>query len=260
MKNLRYAFRTLFRTPFVTSVAILSLALGIGANAAIFSLFNQMLLKPLPAFEPSQLVNLAAPAPKPGSQSCNNAGDCDEVFSYPMFRDLEAKGRHVFTGVAAHRLFGANLAYEGQTLSGEGVLVSGSYFPLLGLTPAAGRLLSPNDDRAVGEASVVVLSHRWWRDRFNLDPNVVGKRLTVNGLHMEIVGVAPEAFDGTTLGSRPRVFVPITMRSAMERSFRPAGFANRRSYLGVPVRAAETRRKHGTGGRWHQSALFIDHQ
>jgi predicted permease len=230
MKNLKYAFRTLFRTPLITSVAVLSLALGIGANAAIFSLFNQMLLKPLPVVKPGELVNLSAPGPKHGSQSCNNAGSCEDVFSYPMFRDLESRGQHVFTSVAAHRLFGANLAYDGQTLSGEGMLVSGSYFPLLGLTPAAGRLLSPADDRAVGEAQVVVLSHRWWQSRFNRDPAVIGKRLTINGLPMEIVGVAPEGFDGTTLGSRPRVFVPITMRSAMERSFRPAGFANRRSY------------------------------
>ncbi|MEX2272165.1 MAG: ABC transporter permease [Vicinamibacterales bacterium] len=230
MKNLRYALRTLFRTPFVTTVAILSLALGIGANAAIFSLFNQMLLKPLPVHKPHELVNLTAPPPKPGSQSCNNAGECEHVFSYPMFRDLESKGQHVFISVAAHRLFGANLAFEGQTLAGEGMLVSGSYFPLLGLTPAHGRLLSPEDDRAVGESAVVVLSHRWWRTRFNQDRHILGKRLTVNGLPMDIIGVAPEGFDGTTLGTRPHVFVPITMRSAMERSFRPAGFANRRSY------------------------------
>src|SRR5688500_5677014 len=188
MKNLKYAFRTLFRTPFVTSVAILSLALGIGANAAIFSLFNQMLLKPLPVYKPAELVNLAAPGPMPGSNSCNNAGDCDEVFSYPMFRDLEAKAQTVFTSVAAHRSFGANLAFDGQTLSGEGMLVSGSYFPVLGLQPAAGRLLSPDDDRALGESSVVVLSHAWWRSRFGGDAGVIGTRLTVNGLPMEIVG------------------------------------------------------------------------
>ena len=230
MKNLKYAFRTLFRTPFVTSVAILSLALGIGANAAIFSLFNQMLLKPLPVYKPAELVNLAAPGPMPGSNSCNNAGDCDEVFSYPMFRDLEAKAQTVFTSVAAHRSFGANLAFDGQTLSGEGMLVSGSYFPVLGVQPAAGRLLSPDDDRALGESSVVVLSHAWWRSRFGADAGVIGRRLTVNGLPMEIVGVAPEGFEGTTLGTRPQVFVPITMRSAMERNFRAGNFANRQNY------------------------------
>ena len=102
MTNLRLAFRALFRTPFVSVVAIVSLALGIGANAAIFSLFNQFLLRPLPVPEPQALVNLGNPGPKPGSQSCNNAGSCDVVFSYLMFRDLEQK-QTVFTGIAAHR-------------------------------------------------------------------------------------------------------------------------------------------------------------
>src|SRR6478735_12770316 len=104
MTNLKLAFRTLFRTPFVTIVAVLSLALGIGANSAIFSMFNQMLLRSLPVREPERLVNLGAPGPNPGSQSCTNAGGCDEVFSYPMFRDLE-KANTGFSGIAAHRSF-----------------------------------------------------------------------------------------------------------------------------------------------------------
>ena len=120
MRNIRLAFRTLFRTPFITVVAIVSLALGIWANAAIFSLFNQFLLRPLPVDSPSKLVNLANPGPKPGSQSCNNAGGCDKVFSYLMFRDLEQK-QTVFTGLAAHRIFDANLAYRGQTAKGDGM-------------------------------------------------------------------------------------------------------------------------------------------
>ena len=89
MANVRFALRMLLKTPVVTSVAVASLALGIGSNAAIFSLFNQVLLRPLPVVEPERLVNLEAPGPKPGSDSCNQAGDCDEVFSYPMFRDLQ---------------------------------------------------------------------------------------------------------------------------------------------------------------------------
>ena len=117
MMNLKLALRMLIKTPFVTIVAIVSLALGIGANAAIFSLFNQMLLRALPVQESGRLVNLSAPGPKPGSQSCNIAGDCDVVFSYPMFRDLE-RVQTVFTGIAAHRPFGANLSFRGQTLSG----------------------------------------------------------------------------------------------------------------------------------------------
>src|SRR4051812_29259784 len=106
MSSLKYALRTLFKTPFVTIIAIVSFALGIGANAAIFSCFNQMLLQALAVPRPEDLVNLSAPAPKPGSQSCNQAGDCDAVFSYVMFRDLQ-KVQTSFTGIAAHRIFGA---------------------------------------------------------------------------------------------------------------------------------------------------------
>lgn len=101
MRQLRFALRTLFKTPFVTTVAVLSLALGIGANAAIFSLFDQMLLEPLPVAEPGRLINLGAPGPKPGSTNCGQAGGCDLVFSYAMFRDIE-KAQTVLTGLAAH--------------------------------------------------------------------------------------------------------------------------------------------------------------
>jgi predicted permease len=227
MLNLKYALRTLFRTPFVTVVAIVSLALGIGANTAIFSLFHEMLLRPLPVAESERLVNLGAPGPKPGSQSCNNAGDCEEVFSYQMFRDLE-RLQTPFTGIAGHRLFSANLAYQGQTLNAEGMLVSGSYFPVLGLQPTLGRLLGPGDDRAIGESRVVVLSHAYWQTRFGRTPDVLNQVLVVNGQHLTIVGVAPRGFEGTTLGGRPAVFVPITLNAFMSPGFE--GFENRRSY------------------------------
>lgn len=115
MPNLRLAFRTLFKSPFITLVAILSLSLGIGANSAIFSLFDQMLLRPLPVSRPGELVNLSAPGPKPGSNSCNQTGSCDEIFSYPMFRDLE-RVQTSFTGIAAHRNFGGSIGYKGSTL------------------------------------------------------------------------------------------------------------------------------------------------
>lgn len=227
MTNLRFALRTLFKTPFLTTVAVLSLAFGIGANTAIFSLFNQMLVRPLPVQAPDQLVNLANPGPKPGSQSCNQAGECDEVFSYAMFRDLERDSK-VFSGLAAHRLFSTNLSYQGQTLNGEGMLVSGSYFPTLGLVPALGRLLGPGDDQTIGESPVVVLSHEYWVNRFGADPSALNKTLIVNGQSMTIVGVGPEGFTGTTLGSQPEVYTPITMRGRMESGFN--GFDNRRSY------------------------------
>src|SRR3989441_4317100 len=226
MTSLKFALRTLFKTPFVTIVAIVSLALGIGANAAIFSLFDQLLLKPLPVPEPERLVNLRSPGPKPGSTSCNQAGDCDSVFSFPMVRDLE-RVQTPFTGVAAHVLFGANIAARGQTHNGDGMLVSGSYFPVLALTPALGRLLGPDDDRTPGESHVVVLSHAYWQTRFGSDPNVVNQTIIVNGQTMTIVGVAPRGFAGTTIGVKPDVFTPITMRG-FSQPFK--GFDNRRSY------------------------------
>ena len=202
MRHVKLAFRSLFRTPFVTGVAVVSLALGIGANAAIFSLFDQMLLQSLPVQEPERLINLVAPGPKPGSQSCNQAGECDEVFSYPMFRDLE-QAQTVLTGLAAHCLFGANLAYGDESISGEGVFVSGSYFPTLGLQAALGRLLGPADDRTPGAHFVTVLSHSYWQSRFGSDPGVLGKTIVVNGQTFEIVGVAPKRFDGSHFKPAP---------------------------------------------------------
>ena len=227
MRHLTLAFRTLFKTPFVTGIAVVSLALGIGANAAIFSLFDQIQLRPLPVPEPNQLVNLAAPGPKPGSQWCGQAGDCDEIFSYPMFRDLE-RTQTVFTGLAAHLAFGVSLSYRDQATTGDGMYVSGSYFPTLGLRPALGRLLAPADDQSIGTNYVTVLGYGYWRSHFGSDPAVLGRPLRVNGQTMTIVGVAPQDFQGTTLGVRPLVFVPITMRGGLEPGFR--GFENRRDY------------------------------
>lgn len=246
MLNIRFALRTLFKSPFVTAIAVLSLSFGIGANTAIFSLFNQMLLRPLPVAAPDELVNLSAPGPKPGSQSCNQAGDCDAVFSYAMFRDLEKETR-VFSGLAAHRAFSANLAYQGQTQNGDGMLVSGSYFPTLGLAPALGRLLGPGDDATIGEAPIAVLSHDYWLTRFGASTTVLNSTMVVNGQTLTIVGVAPAGFTGTTMGSRPSVFVPITLRTLLEGEF--GGFDNRRTYWvyvfgrlapGVTVDAART--------------------
>lgn len=227
MPNFRLALRTLFKTPFVTAVAILSLALGIGANSAIFSLFNQMLLRPLPVANPGELVNFGAPGPKQGSTSCSQAGSCDEIFSYPMYRDLE-RVQTSFTGIAAHRGFGANIGYKGTTLSGEGTLVSGSYFPVLGITPALGRLFTPDDDRTVGGHFVAVLGHDYWRTRFEMSPSILNETLIVNGQALTVVGVAPAGFKGTTLGNSPDVFVPISMRGVMQPGF--DAFENRRNY------------------------------
>ena len=227
MRPIKLALRTLFRTPFVTVIAILSLGLGIGANAAIYSMFDQMLLRPLPVVAPTELVNLAAPGPKPGSQSCSQAGSCDDVLSYPMYRDLE-KDQKSFAGIAAHRGFGAAYSIRQQAEGGEGMLVSGSYFPLLGVKPALGRLFTQADDDKIGNSYVVILSYALWQSRLGGDPKILNEQITVNGKSMTVIGITPQGFDGTTLGSIPKLYVPISMRAEMEPNFR--GFDNRQTY------------------------------
>ena len=188
----------LLKTPFVSAIAILSLALGIGANAAIYSMFDQLLMRKLPVPEPAQLVNLSAPGPMPGSTSCNQAGNCDVIFSYQMFRDLERR-QTSFTGIAAHRGFSVSLGVRNEPVTGDGMMVSGSYFPVLGIQPAKGRLLRPEDDQVIGANFVTVLSYVFWDEKFGRDPNIVGQSMVINGKSYTIVGVAPEGFNGTTV-------------------------------------------------------------
>jgi predicted permease len=227
MSHLRFAFRSLLKTPVVTTIAVLSVALGIGANVAIFSIFNQALMRPLPVHEPDRLVNLVAPGPRSGLVSCGSAGTCDAIFSYPMFRDLE-RTQTSFTGIAAHRDFGAAIAYAGTSEGGDAALVSGSYFSVLGLTPHLGRLLGPDDDRQPGSAQVVVLSYDYWQRRFAARSDVLDQPVRVNGQPMTIVGVAPQGFHGTTFGERPRIYVPISMREHVVPRWK--GLGDRRSY------------------------------
>jgi predicted permease len=227
MFNLRLAFRTLAKTPFVTVVAALSLALGIGANTAIYSIFDLMIRQPLPAAEPGRLVNLGAPGPKPGSQSCSQAGSCEIVFSYAMLRDLQQKDLPLT--LAAHRGIGANIAYATQSLSASGMMVSGSYFPVLGLQPALGRLLTPNDDQVVGGHPVAVLGYGFWESRLGGDPGVLDKTMIINGRQFTIVGVAPRGFDGTTLGTKPFFYIPISMSTSVGYNS-AAALTNRANY------------------------------
>ena len=227
MRHVKLAVRMLLKTPFVTAVAVLSLALGIGANAAIYSLFDQILIRTLPVPEPARLVNLSAPGVKFGSTSCGQAGSCDDVFSYPMFKDLE-RLQTVFTGVAAHVPFGTNLTVNGEPLSASGTYISGSYFPTLGIRAAAGRLIGPDDDAKIGGHFVANITYGFWQDRFGGDPKAIGSTITANGNSFTVIGVTPDGFEGTVLGSNPSIFVPMTMRQVMSRSFN--GFENRRSY------------------------------
>jgi predicted permease len=222
------AVRTVARNPGFALVVVLTLALGIGATTAIFSLFHQVLVQRLPVSEPDRLVELAAAGPMMGGGLVSLAGNSESIFSYPMFRDLERQ-QSAFAGLAAHRDFPASIAEDGQTVAGSGMMVSGSYFNVLGLDPALGRLIGPTDEPQVGESAVVVLSYEYWQSRFGGDPNVIGRGLTVNGHSLAVVGVAPQSFRGTVLGLQPRVFVPITLRWLME-PWRPRDEDNRSSH------------------------------
>jgi predicted permease len=227
MHELKFAFRSLLKTPIVTTIAVLSVALGIGANVAMFSIFNQTLMRPLPVHEPERLVNLVAPGPRSGTVSCGSAGTCDSIFSYPMFRDLE-RVQTSFTGIAAHRDFGAVVAHAGTSEGGDAALVSGSYFSVLGLTSHLGRLLGPDDDRQPGSGQVVVLSYDYWQRRFGAQADVIGQAVRVNGQPMTIVGVAPQGFHGTTFSKRPRFYVPLSMREHVVPRWK--GLSDRRAF------------------------------
>jgi predicted permease len=230
-----YALRTLRRQKTFAIVAILTLALGIGVNVAIFSLFAQILLRPLPVHEPDRLVNLIDPETAfrtavrmdplrtPMFGWSTDSGGNDTLFSYPMFRDLE-RAQDPLVGLAAHYLDEARLSINERMRPATLAYVSGSYFPVLGLTPALGRLLGPEDDRIDGSAESVVLSYTFWRSEFGADPAVLGRKLSVNEVPLTIVGVAPRGFHGTTVGARPSVFVPITISSGVTDAF-AAGLA-----------------------------------
>jgi putative ABC transport system permease protein len=220
LTDLRLALRTMSRQKTFTSVAVLTLALGIGVNVAIFSLFQQILLRPLPVAEPDSLVNLTDPSPKLVGQMTpplraqerpTDSGGLDTLFSYPMFRDLE-RAQEPFVGLAAYASFDGSVSAGQQARLLKGVVVSGSYFPLLGLKPALGRLLGVEDDRVEGQAEAVVLSHPYWQSEFDGDPGVLGRTLTVNDVPLTVVGVAPREFLGMAVGSRPSIFVPITIK------------------------------------------------
>src|SRR5262245_4691741 len=211
MTHIKLALRQLKLRPGLSFVVIAMLALGIGATTAMFSLYHQILLRPLPVPEPERLVNLAAPGPKPGGGITDvGLGLRENQFSYPMFRDLE-KAQTGFTGIAAYVDYLANLSFEDRPTSGRVYMVSGSYFDVLSVRPVLGRLLRPEDEPRVGEGAVAVLSYEFWQRVFGGDAAVIGKTLTVNGHSLEVVGVAPEGFRGTNIGVRTDVFVPLTL-------------------------------------------------
>lgn len=207
-QDLRYALRTLGRAPGFTAIVILTLGLGIGANSAIFSLTDQMLLRSLPVHKPGELVAFDGPGAFRG-RTFNRA-----TFSYPMYKDFRDKNQ-VLAGVIARFPTAVTLTYKGQSERANGELVTGNYFDVLGVKPALGRLLSPADDQKPGAHPVAVLSHGYWKRRFGLSPAILNEPITINGHPMTIVGVVQEGFNGLVLSDAPDVMVPVMMKAQM---------------------------------------------
>jgi predicted permease len=210
--DLRYAVRSLRRDPGFTAVIVLTLALGIGANSAIFNLLDQVLLRALPVERPEELVMLDGPGPFRGRV------ENDQTFSYPMYRDFR-DGNDVFAGVIAR--YGTRVAFSDgsppDTIRAE--LVSGNYFDVLGVGPTLGRLISPSDDERAGEHPVVVLSHGFWLRRFGGDPDVRSRTVRINEHPMTVIGVAPTHFRSIAVTEAPDVYVPVAMKAQMTPTF-----------------------------------------
>jgi predicted permease len=224
--SMRQAWRALWTRPLTSLLVVVTLAVGIGATSAMYALFAQLVLRPLPVPEPAQLVNLVDHGERDGEVHANVGGGRESVFSYPLYLDLAAAAEGV-QGIAAHRSAEANLSWRGATRSGRAMAVSGNYFEVLGLKPALGRLLAPGDDRVPNQAEAVVLAHDYWRDAFGGRDDVLGQTLSVNGRALAIVGVAPARFAGTTLGVRPLVYVPISMPDPGAAAAVPSAFERR---------------------------------
>ncbi len=203
-----YALRGFRRAPLFTAVAILSLAFGIGANTAVFSLLDQVLLRLLPVKHPEQLALLTMQGDFYGSNWGMNA------ISYPMFRDFQSNNQ-VFSGMFCRFPFQASLGYGGRTELVDAELVSGTYFPVLGITAHIGRTFTPDDDRNPGGHPLAVLSYSFWRNRFSSNPHIIGKTIVLNGRALNVIGVAQPGFDGVELGHSSRVFLPVAMKAQM---------------------------------------------
>jgi predicted permease len=215
-QDLRYGIRMLLKKPGFTLVAVLSLALGIGANTAIFSLLDAMLIKMLPVQEPQQLV-LFGKGVEQGVSLGPPIGNVD-LFSYPFYRQAQQR-TDLFSGVAS--LLSMTWTVHGFVNSSSDIeqmdvqLVSGSYFPVLGVNAGLGRLLTEADDQTQGGHPVAVVSYAWWQQRLGGDPSVIGKTIKIDETTYNIVGVAPKEFFGTTVGFAPNVWIPLAMEKQL---------------------------------------------
>ncbi len=219
--DLRFALRTLWKSPVFTAVAVLSLALGIGANTAIFTFLDQVLLRLLRVKDPQQLVLLTMKGFHYGGNWADNA------LSYPMYRDFK-EHNSVFTGMFCRYQQHVSVGFEGHTERVISELVSGSYFPVLGVGAAIGRTFTPDDDRIPNGHPLVMLSYSYWKTRFAGDPSIAGKTVIMNGHNYSVIGVAQKGFDGVELGYATQVFLPIMMRADAMPMLDEPNFTNRR--------------------------------
>jgi predicted permease len=205
-RDIRYGLRMMRRGPAFTATAILSLTLGIGGAAAIFSLVNQVVLRSLPVREPDRIVQVNWK----GRQLATTFGFGD-VMSYPMCRDLQDQTRMPWEGVFCRCLTTVNFSTGQQNEPVRVEVVSGTYFPVLGVSPARGRLIDPSDDRQLGGSAVAVISHQFWQTRFGGAPDVIGRRILLDNHPMTVIGIAPAGFTGMDPNAVPAVWVPATM-------------------------------------------------
>jgi predicted permease len=200
-QDIRFGLRMLRKSPGFTATAILTLALGIGANTAIFSMMDTVILQNLPVKNPGELVVIASFTPRTGQS---------DSFSYPMYQDIRDQN-DAFDGVLAIGGAQMNVSYSGASEHVRGRLVSGNYFDVLGVHPSIGRLFTQHDDLAPGANPVTVLSYGFWERRFGKDPALVGKQILLNEHAMTVIGIAAPEFYGTELSDSPDVFVPLMM-------------------------------------------------
>ena len=224
-EDVRYAVRGLRRSPLFTVVALASLALGIGANTAIFSLMDQALLRQLPVKHPEQLVLFSSAGPRSGT--INTSYGFEVSFSYPTYRDFRDRNQ-VFSGVIARYPHAISLSWHDQTERIHGDLVSGNYFEVLGVKAAVGRMFTQEDDRKPGAEPVVVLSYDYWKRRFASNPGILNQTIILNAHPMTVVGVAEHGFSGVGTAETPEVFVPMMMEGVMMP--RGSDLDNRRSF------------------------------
>jgi predicted permease len=210
MQDLRFSLRQIRRSPGFMVTAMLTLALGVGANTAIFSLLDQALLRSLPVRDPGQLVILSTTGEAWEGHSSDHGAGVEKSFSYPMYRDLRDRGT-AFDGLIATAPTGIGIARNNASDLADAEIVSGNYFSVLGVPAAQGRLLTANDDTTPGGNPVVVLSYHYWNTHLGSDAHAVGQTLSINGQPFQIIGVSAPEFQSAVWGEVPDVFVPMSM-------------------------------------------------